>query len=157
MRESNPKRQQIALGLGAYQPTEPHREMVVILKLNGTPHQRIAMALKISLAELEYWYPDELELGEDAVLFAAAKRVLALSAQNVDLGVSLRASQAILQPRLKTWREPKLDPATSAGDIDELTLEQVEREIARLERERRAAFATQDEAETAHPDEAQPQ
>ena len=156
MRESNPRRQLIALGLGAYQPTDAHREMVVILKFNGTPHQRIAMALKISLIELEYWYADELELGEDAVLFKAAQRVLALSAQDRDPGVALRASQAILQPRLKSWREPKLDPSTSAGDIDELTLEQVEREIARLERERRAAFASEDEAASAHPDQAQP-
>lgn len=156
MQKRTMRRQLVALGGRLFEPTDAQREMVIILKLNGTPIERIAMALGISRVEVEYHFARELDLGEDAVLYQAAKNVIELANQRLDLGVALRANQAILQPRTKSWRDPKIDPGQSVGDINELTLQEVEAAIARLERERRAASTAADQAEAADPDEDQP-
>ena len=69
--------------------------------------------------------------------------MLRLSRQRADLGVALRAGQALLGARLAAWRAPKdaieADPARMP--VDGMSLEDTEREIAqalRAERERSA-------------------
>ncbi|MET0653684.1 MAG: hypothetical protein ABWY63_14330 [Hyphomicrobiaceae bacterium] len=138
-----------------YRPSEADREVVVLLKMNDVSHERIAQAIGVNKLTLEYWYAKELDFGVDAILAHCAKRMIWLANQNQDLGVSLRANQALLQPRVKSWREPHVDVLTSIGDISDQTLEQVEADIERLERQRRAATATEEAAARADPDQAE--
>jgi hypothetical protein len=156
MRESTIRRTVAVLSGERYRPSEAHRELVVLLKMNDVPHQRIANALGINQITLEYWYAKELDFGVDALMAHAAKRIVWLSNQDQDLGVALRASQAMLQPRVKAWRDPSVDVNATIGDISDKTLEQLEQDIAALERQRRAATAFEEAAARADPDEAQP-
>ena len=90
----------------AYVPSEAHREMVVILKLNDVSHDRIANAIGVSRLTLEYFYAKELDFGVTAIVAHCTKRMLWLANQNADLGVALKANAMVLQPRVKSWREP---------------------------------------------------
>jgi len=156
MREKT-KRQMLSVLTGdAYEPNDSHRRMLLQLKLNDVPHDRIAAALGISRATLEYYYAKELDYGVEAVLAMTADRMLYLSQQNIDFGVALRASQAILQPRVKSWREPHVDAINGIGDISDRTLEQVEADIERLERQLRTAAQAQEAAAGTDPDQAEP-
>jgi hypothetical protein len=153
MRKKTQRRMLAVITGENYTPNDAHREMVVLLKLNNVPNDRISTALGISTLTLEYFYAKELDLGVDALMAHAAKKVLWLANQTTDLGVSLRANEAILKPRVKAWREPHVDVVESIGDISELTLAEVEADIARLERQRGAAFDAQKASARADPDE----
>jgi hypothetical protein len=151
------QRKMIAVLTGeTHTPNDGSRKLVVTLKLNDVTHDRIAACLGINRLTLEYFYSKELDFGVDAVLAHATERMLWLADQNTDLGVSLRATQALLAPRVKSWREPHVDVTEGVGDISDLTLAQVEDAIARLERQRRAATATAGEAAGVDPDEGEP-
>ena len=103
--------------------------------LNGLGLDRIAAILGISRSELERHYRPEINDGADRVLLIATDNMLWLAGQRHDLGVSLRANQALLAPRVKTWREP----ASGTGNIDDMDLDTINREIERLERDMAAA------------------
>lgn len=139
-----------------YSANASDRETVVLLKLNDVSHERIAQAIGISKITLEYYYAKELDLGVDAILAHCTKRMLWLANQNLDLGVSLRANQAFLNPRVKSWREPIVDAAAGIGDISDLSLEQCEAAIERLERQRRASAASAAETAGADPHQEEP-
>jgi hypothetical protein len=156
MREKMKRRMLTVLTGEHYSPSDAHRKLVVTLKLNDVTHDRIAACLGCSRVALEYFYSKELDFGVDAVLAHATERMLYLANQDADLGVSLRATQALLAPRVKSWREAQVDVTESIGDISDLTLAKVEDAIARLERQRRAAHATAGQAAGADPDQEEP-
>ncbi|MET0529934.1 MAG: hypothetical protein ABW003_16640 [Microvirga sp.] len=155
MRKKTLRRMLAVIEGSAYEPNESHRRTVVTLKLNDVPHDRIAACIGISRVCLEYFYAQELDLAVDQVCAFATERMLFLASQNADLGVALRANQAILNPRVKSWREAHVDPTSSIGDISDLTLEQCEQAIERLERLKRTATEAEEAAARADPDEAE--
>ena len=120
-------------------PTDETRRIVVLAMLNGLSLDRVAAILGIARADLEWHYRNEIDNGADLALIEASNNMLWLAAQRFDLGVSLRANTALLAPRLKAWREPAAEPATSTGAIDDMDLETINREIERLERDMAAA------------------
>ena len=128
-------------GSSAYSPTDEHRRLVVLSIFNGLSHDRIAAILGITRAELERHYRNELDDGADRALLVATDNMLWLAGQRFDLGVSLRANQALLGPRIRSWRAPAAEPATSTGSIDDMDLDTINRQIARLERDMAAAGA----------------
>jgi AcrR family transcriptional regulator len=150
------RRTLVALGGRVFTPTDDQRRMVVAMQLNGSALEAMAAALKITTMELRYHFQRELDLGVDVVMAQAAQNIISLANQTEDKGVALRANQAILAPRAKPWREPPVEAQVSAGNLDDLTLAEVEAQIERLERRRRAAVAPEGETETVDPDETQP-
>jgi hypothetical protein len=140
----------------SYTPNAADREQVVMLKLNDVSHDRIATSIGVSRLTLEYFYAQELDMGVDAILAHCSKRMLFLANQNADLGVALRANESFLKPRVKSWREPHVDVLTGIGDISDRTLEQVEADIERLERQLAAAARAEEAAAGLDPDEAEP-
>jgi hypothetical protein len=124
-----------ALGREPFEPTDDMRQMVSILIFNGTPEARIAEGLGLNLFELRYFFADELSYSKDRILGKAAATMIELAAQRIDLGVAFRAAALMLQSRLPSWREPKPEDARPPPEarIDTLNLQEVERELARLE------------------------
>ena len=140
----------------ATRPNAADRELVVLLKLNDVSHDRIANAIGVSRLTLEYFYAKELDLGTTAIIAHCTKRMLWLANQNVDLGVALKANAMVLQPRVKTLARAALDVAETVGDISDRTLEQIEADIERLERQRRTAAASEAAAAGTDPDPEEP-
>jgi hypothetical protein len=153
MRQKTIRRMLAVITGEGYSPTEAHRELVVLLKLNDVSHDRIATAVGISRLTLEYYYAKELDLGVTAIIAHCTKRMLWLANQNADLGVALKANAMVLQPRVKAWRDASEDVSEGVGDISDKTLEQVEADIERLERQRRAAADAEAAAAGIDPDE----
>lgn len=145
-------RELAALDCPPFSPTEEQRELVRILAFNGTDHDRIAAVLEVRPIELAYHFRRELDLSEDYVLALATKSVWELAAQRNDLGVALRANTLMLQTRSARWREPKAVDADDEGKpVDRMSLLEVDRAIAELERRRRDHASVAD-AEAAAPD-----
>lgn len=117
-----------------HRPSDETRQVVVLGLLNGFDLDRIARLIGISRGELELAYAEEIATGVDRILIDEAANLLRLSRQRADLGVALRAGLAVLGARLAAWRVPKdaveTDPARLP--IDDMSLEDTEREIARL-------------------------
>lgn len=149
MREKRKRRELAALGHPPFKPTKEQREMVQVYQWNGVPHERIALLLGISYDELVYHFAAELELGEDQLLGFAASRIFYLAGQNADLGVSLRAAQHIAQAKSRRWRIPKEmpDDGSSSGPkrIKDMSLQEVEDELAQMDQRRRASSPAPDE------------
>ncbi|WP_099507758.1 hypothetical protein [Microvirga ossetica] len=129
-------------GRDPHEPTADTRRIVVLGMLNGLSLDRVAAILGLTRADLERHYRDEIDNGADLALIEASNNMLWLASQKHDLGVSLRANQALLAPRVKNWREPAVEPAISTGNIDDMDLETINREIERLERDMAAAKGT---------------
>jgi hypothetical protein len=128
------RRMLVALGHEPFTPSDEMREMVRLFALNGLPHERIAAHFNLDLVELRWHFHRELELSTDEILAEAARNVLELASQRVDLGVALRANERLLTTRLSSWREPKEEASQLHKKVDNMTLEEVEAEIERLER-----------------------
>ncbi|WP_262298989.1 hypothetical protein [Microvirga sesbaniae] len=126
-------------GEAPHEPTPESRQIVVLGSLNNLPADRIAALIGIDRSDLERHYRDELAYGTDRVLIEAASNMLFLAHQRADLGVSLRANQAVLGTRVRSWREPMTDALPSASQIDDMDLATLNDEIARLERRMQAA------------------
>ena len=141
------RRMLVALGHDGFRPTDDQRQYVRVLALNRVPHERIARLLGITMIELQFSFSDELDLAEDEILAVAAANVLELAAQRTDLGVAYRANEMILKTRLAVWREPKqAEEQAGTKRISDMSLEEVEREIDRLERAKaRTAAAEEDD------------
>ncbi|MET0668284.1 MAG: hypothetical protein ABWZ01_07240 [Methyloceanibacter sp.] len=151
MRAKTLRRQLVALGYAPFTPTDEQRFQVRVLAFNGVSTERIASILEMAEIELLYHFKRELELGEDVILAKAAATVMELSQQRNDLGVALRAAHAMLSARSARWREPKPQDPTDAGKpLELMSLSEVDRAIADLERRRRDPAAAADaQAESA--------
>lgn len=144
MRYRTLKRMLVALGKEPFTPTDEMRELVRLFALNGMPHERIASHLDLELIELRFHFRRELELSNDAILADAARNILELASQREDLGVAYRANEMILKTRLKVWREPKqAEEAQLHKKVENMSLEEVEAEIERLERVQARASASE--------------
>jgi hypothetical protein len=138
-------RQLAALGCPPFEPTEDQRELVRVLAFNGVPAERIAMILELREIEVVYHFRRELDLSEDYVLAKAAKTVMELADQRNDLGVALRAAEAMLRARSPRWREPKaVEAEEAAKPVEMMSLPEVDRAIAELQRRRRGDAAPVD-------------
>ena len=98
-----------------YEPTDDTRRLVILAMLNGLSLNRTAAILGITRAALERYYTTEIDDGADLALIEASNNMLFLAGQRADLGVALRANQALLAPRIRSWREPAAEPATSTA------------------------------------------
>lgn len=137
MRRKRIRRELQALGLPPHEPTEETRHQVRLLAFNRTAEPIIAEILGIDVTVLRYWYAKELDHSEIQILAQAAANMIALAGQKADLGVAFRANELILRTRLPAWREPKPIEADGTGverPVIGLTLKEVERELARLQR-----------------------
>ena len=126
-------------GSAPHTPSAETRRIVVLAMLNGLSLDRTAAILGLSRAALERHYRLEIDDGADRALIEASNNMLWLASQKHDLGVALRANQALLAPRVKTWREPAAEPATSTCNIDDMNLDEINDQIERLERDMAAA------------------
>jgi hypothetical protein len=142
------RRELVALGHPAFEPSEEQRRLCRVLALNDTPHERIAHILEITLPQLQYFFARELDLSKDAILAIAAQNMLDLSNQRNDLGVALRANELVLKTRSRSWRVPS-DEAQEGKPVERMSLTEVDEAIARLERQRRDAAASADAEEAA--------
>ena len=122
-------------GHRTFEPTDELRTTVGLLVFNGTPEARIAAGLGLSLDELRYYFADELGYSQDRLLARCTADMIELARQRQDLGVAFRANALMLQTRLKAWREPKPEEAVEPplARVESLTLDEVERELARLQ------------------------
>ena len=137
MRYRQAKRALVALGYEPFTPTDEQRHMVRIFTFNGMEPARIAMHLSITEVELKAHFWKELELSNEAFLGESASSMVELARQRHDLGVALRANEAILKTRLKIWREPKQEAESLLHKkIDNMSLEEVQRELERVRRAR---------------------
>lgn len=139
-----------ALDPRPFEATDELRQMVGLLVFNGTPEARIAAGLDLSIDELRYYFADELGYAQDRLLAKTAARVIALANQDADRGVALNAAKLMLQTRLKSWRVPETE-VVEGKPVEAMSLIEVDRAIAELERRRRDAAAFAD-AEAAAPD-----
>jgi hypothetical protein len=130
--------------------TAEMRDLVKLLVFNGTPEARMATGLGLSIEELRYHFADELGYSQDRLLAESAARVIALMRQDKDPAIALNAAKMMLQTRLKAWRVPETE-AQEGKPVEAMTLIEVDRAIADLERRRRDAAAFAD-PETAAPD-----
>jgi hypothetical protein len=123
-----------ALGHRPFEKTAEHSELVKLLVFNGTSEARIAAGLDLAIWELRYYFADELTYSQDRLLAQATKNVLRIANQLNDDGIALRANELVLRTHSPVWREPKqVEPEEPVLDrIESLTLEEVERELARL-------------------------
>lgn len=147
MKRKRARAELVALGHTPFEPTDEQRKQVRIHTFNGLSEERIAALLGITLEELVYHFASELEYSEDEIIGFCAERMVYLAGQNVDLGVSLRASQHVLQARSKRWRIPKDENAALEGGqkrIGKMTLNEVEQELAKMDERRRAAASAPD-------------
>ena len=110
-------------GRDPHEPSDDTRRIVVLGMLNGLSLDRTAAILGLTRAALERHYRDEIDDGADLALIEASDNMLWLAGQRADLGVALSANQALLAPRVRSWREPAAEPATSTGNIDDMDLD----------------------------------
>jgi len=150
MRERTKRRQLVALGCPAAEPTQDMRETVRIMAFNRVPLERIAVAMEMREIEVAYWFSRELDLAEDYYVTLATKAMLELAAQRADLGVAFRANEMMLRTRSKPWRVPA-DEADQGKPVEMMSLIEVDTAIAALERRRRDSAAAAD-AEAPAPD-----
>ena len=128
-----------------YTPSDEQRKQVRAFVFNGLSEERIAALLGITVDELEYHFPAELEFTEDVWLGFAAERMMFLASQNENLGVAYRATNQLLETRSKRWRVPKEDnPNDGRRAINKMALSDVEQELARMDKRRRAAASAPD-------------
>ena len=150
MRHRTIRRQLAALGCPPFEPTDEQRFQVRVLAFNGVEAERIAEILEMRLIELQWHFRRELDLSEDVFLAQAAATVIELAQQRNDLGVALRAASTMLATRSARWREPKAVEAEEGKPVELMSLTDVDRAIADLERRRRHDAAPADaEAATA--------
>jgi len=131
-------RELAALGCPPFAPTDEQRFQVRVLAFNGVPHERIAEILELRPIELTYHFRRELDLSEDVFLAQATAAIVELASQRNDLGIAFKANELMLRTRSPRWREPKVD-VDSSPRLEDMSLTQVEAEIAKLEQRRRAA------------------
>lgn len=128
-----------------YRPSDEQRQQVRAFVFNGLSEERIAQLLGITVDELEYHFAGELEFTEDVWLGFAAERMMFLASQTDNLGVAYRATNKLLETRLKRWRVPKEDqPDSGKRRIARMSLNEVEQELARMDKRRRAAAPAPD-------------
>lgn len=144
MRQKTMRRQLAALGCPPFEPTEDQKELVRVLAFNGVEHERIAKILEMREIELLYYFRRELDLAEDYVLAKATKAIFELAAQRNDLGVAYRSNELLLRTRSAKWREPKAVEPEEGRPVERMTLIEVDRAIAELERRRRSTAAAAD-------------
>jgi hypothetical protein len=94
--------------------------------------------------ELAYWFSRELNLSEDFVLAKATAAIFDLANQRNDLGVAFRANELMLKTRSSRWREPRAVEAEAAKPVESMSLIEVDRALAELERRRREHAAAAD-------------
>jgi hypothetical protein len=131
-------RELAALGCPPFAPTDEQRFQVRVLAFNGVPHERIAEIMELRPIELVYHFRRELDLSEDVFLAQATAAIVELATQRNDLGIAFKANELMLRTRSSRWREPK-EAVDSAPRLEDMSLTQVEAEIAKLEQRRRAA------------------
>lgn len=130
------KRELAALGQHPHTPTDELRNRVKVLAYNRTPLNMICRLLWLEPETLLYHYHRELDLAETELMAIAASNVIRLANQTADPGVALRANELILKSRSPYWREPRsIDPPQEqqAKRVTQMSLEQVEKELKRLE------------------------
>jgi hypothetical protein len=116
--------------------SDAERRLVSVLVFNDTPDERIAVILRRTLEDLRHTFARELNFAKDEIMARATTSILDAAAQRDELGVSLRANELILKTHSKAWREPKAEPEPQQKRISEMTLADVEAEIARIQRRR---------------------
>ena len=109
----------VALGKEPLNPTDEQRHMVRIFRLNGMeiPTHRAAPGHQRGRAEVLLLERAGTQSTE-AFLAQSAASMVELAQQRNDLGVALRANEAILKTRLKIWREPKQEAERPAAQED---------------------------------------
>jgi hypothetical protein len=125
------RRELAALGHPPYEPTEAMRNRVRVLAFNKTPVEIIAKIVDLDRLILVYYYHRELELTDHQIAAEAASNIMELASQRVDLGVALRANEALMQRASPSW----VTPPKPHGDllaVGSMSLEDTDREIARL-------------------------
>jgi cell pole-organizing protein PopZ len=125
----------------SYQPpyrpaTDGERALVAVLVFNDTPDERIAAILRRTLDDLQYTFARELNFAKDEILAKAAACIIEAAGQKEELGIALRANELILKTHSKAWREPRSEPEPQQKRISDMTLADVEAEIARIQRRR---------------------
>ena len=133
------KRELAALGQHPHTPTDELRNQVKVLAYNRTPLNMICRLLWLEPETLLYHYHRELDLAETELMSVAAANVIRLANQTADPGVALRANELILKSRSPYWREPRsIDPPQEqqAKRVTQMSLEQVEKELRRLDHKR---------------------
>jgi hypothetical protein len=131
------KRELAALGHPDHIPTDELRNRVRMYAFNKIEHDTIARVLDIDVGVLRYFYWRELSLTDVEVVARATQNVLELAMQRTDLGVALKANELVLKTRSALWREPRAAEPPVSDDmagvrVERLTLEQVERALARI-------------------------
>jgi len=144
MRAKTLRRQLVALGLPPFTPTDEQRMQVRILAFNGLTPERIAAVLELKAIEVVYHFRRELDLAEDVILAQATAAILDLAKQRDDLGIAFRANELMLRTRSSRWREPKAVEAEAGKPVELMSLSDVDRAIAELERRRRDDAAPTD-------------
>jgi hypothetical protein len=134
LRKKTVRRYLVASGRQPFEPTDELRKLVSVLVFNGTSEARIAEGLGLDLVELRYYFANELGYSTDRILAGASATIIELSKQRADLGVALKAASLMVQTRLSVWREPRPEAPKPPAEarIGSLTLDEVERELARL-------------------------
>ena len=130
------KRALAALGQRPHKPTDELRAQIRVLAFNRVPLAQMCRIVVLEPETLLYHYHRELDLAEAEVLAIAASNVFKLANQIADPGVALRANELLLKSRSPYWREPRsIDPPQEqqAKRVNQMSLEQVERELKRLE------------------------
>lgn len=131
-----------------FEVTQQMRKDVTYAKLAGTPHERIAQRMCLTLDELHYYFYMELEFALDDLVRNSVERQVILAHQSDHLPTSHAANRFILETQSKQWRAPKDRPAEIAQEADDLssvpasrlTLEEAKREFARLDKRRTEAM-----------------
>lgn len=142
----NGRRDLVLVPSTPWAPSEEQRKQVRAFVFNGLSEERIASILGITVDELEYHFAAELEFTEDIWGGFATERMMFLASQNENLGVAYRATRDILQTRQKRWRIPKDEPVMQGGArrIGKMSLNEVEQELAEMDKRRRAAASAPD-------------
>jgi hypothetical protein len=144
MRRRTIRRELAALGYNPHTPSDRTRRTVQLMAFNKYPHEMIARYLGIEQTVLRYWYMHELDMTEAEVVAHATENIFRLADQREDDGIALRANELILRTRSPHWREPKAsEPEKPVEDlpVETLTLDQVEKELARIDSPPAAADA----------------
>jgi hypothetical protein len=131
------RRELAALGFPEHIPTDALRNQVRMYAFNKVEHETIARVLDIDVGVLRYFYWRELSLTDVEIIARATQNILELAMQRDDRGVALKANELILKSRSSHWREPRAAEPPIADDmnlskVERLTIEQVERALARI-------------------------
>ncbi len=119
----------------AFQPTDEQRRTVRAMSGFGVPHEGIAILLEIDPKTLRKYFQAELDRGSVEATAKVAQSLFHMA--TVDKNVAA----AIFWMKARAgWRE-KHEVQITQGDLSHMTDEELERELAHLERERHAYMA----------------